>query len=68
MDAELYNKTVVKFKHKQRKGGLWERQAASRNVSVNTVKKWLETQCTRCCKLTHKKSGQAAVKSTERQT
>ena len=66
-NAELY-KTHSKFKDKQRKEGLWERLAASRNLSVNSVKKWFETQRTRYGKLTHTKSGQAAVKSTERQT
>ena len=35
---------------------------------VKTVKKWSETQCTRYGKLTQTKSGQAAEKSTERQT
>ena len=63
---ELYDKTHAKFKDKQRKEGLWETIAASRNLSVNTVKKWFETQSTRYGKLTHTKSGQAAVKSTER--
>ena len=58
----------MKFKDKQRKEGLWERLAASRNLSVNTVKKWFETQHTRYGKLTQSKSGQAAAKSTERQT
>ena len=43
---ELFNKTHVKFKDKQRKGRLLERYG----------------------KLTQTKSGQAAVKSTERQT
>ena len=41
-------------------------QSNSRNLSVNTGKKWFET--TRYGKLTHTKSGQPAVKSTERQT
>ena len=36
---ELYDKTHMKFKDKQRKEGLWEIVAASRNLSVNTVKK-----------------------------
>ena len=63
---ELCNKTHDKFKDKQRKEGLWERVAASRNLSVNIVKNWFETQCTRYCKLTQTKSGQAAEKSTER--
>ena len=65
---ELYDKTNDKFKDKQRKEGLWERLAASRNLSVNTVKKWFETQYTRYGKLTQMKSGQAAEKSIERQT
>ena len=63
---ELFDKTHVKYKDKQRKEGLWERLAASRNLSITTVKKWLETQCTRYGKLTQAKSGQAAVKSTKR--
>ena len=54
---ELYDKTQVKFKDKQRKEGLWEILAGSRNLSVNTVKKWFETQHTRYGKLTHTKSG-----------
>ena len=58
----------AKFKEKQRKVGLWERLAASRNLSVNTVKKWFNTQRTRSGKLPQTKSGQASVKSTERQT
>ena len=41
---ELYNKTHAKFKDKQRKECLWERLAATRNLSVSTVKKWFETQ------------------------
>ena len=65
---ELFNKTHAKFKDKQRKEGLWERLAASRNLSVNTVKKWFETQRTRYGKLTQPKSGQVAMKGTERQT
>ena len=65
---ELYDKTHKKFKDKHRKGGLWERVAASRNLSVNTVKKWFETEHTKYGKLTQTKSGQAAEKSTERQT
>ena len=60
--------THDKFKDKQKKEGLWERVAASRNLSVNTVKKWIETQCTIYGKLTQTKSGQAAEKSSERQT
>ena len=35
---ELYHKTHTKFKDKQRKERLWETVAASRNLSVNTVK------------------------------
>ena len=64
---ELYNKTHDKFKDKQRKKGLWERVAASRHLSVNTIKKWFETQLTRYGKLTQTKSRQAAEKSTKRQ-
>ena len=67
-NAELYDKTRAKFKHKKRKEGLWERLGASRNLSLNTVKKWFETQHKRYGKLTHTKSGHAAVKNTERQT
>ena len=40
---ELYDKTHTKFKDKGRKEGLWETVAASRNLSLNTVKKWFET-------------------------
>ena len=58
----------LSFEDKQRKEGLCERVAASRNLSVNTVKKWFETQCTRYGKLTQTKSGQTAAKNTERQT
>ena len=65
---ELYDKINDKFKDKQRKEGLWEKLAASRNVPVNTTKKWFETQCTRYGKLTLTKSGQVAEKSTKRQT
>ena len=65
---ELYDKTYDKFKDKQRKEGLRERTAASRNLSVNTVKKWFKTQRTRYGKLTQTKSGQASEKSTERLT
>ena len=65
---ELNDKTNDKFKDKQRKEGLWERLAASRNFSVNTVKKWFEIQRTKYGKLTQTKSGQAAEKSTDRQT
>ena len=32
---ELYDKTHAKFKDKQRKEGLWERLAASRNIQSN---------------------------------
>ena len=38
---ELY-KTHMKFKDKQRMEELWERLAASRNLSVYTVKKWFK--------------------------
>ena len=47
---------------------MWEREAVPRNIFVRTAKKWFKTQCTGYGKLTHKKSGQGAVKSTERQT
>ena len=57
---ELYDKTNDKFKDKQRKEGLWERLTASRNLSINTVKKWFKIQHTRHGKLTQTKSGQAA--------
>ena len=67
-NAELCDKTQAKFKDKRRKEGVWERPAVSRNLSVNTVKKWFETQRTRYGNLTHMKSGQAAVMGTERQT
>ena len=53
---------IVKFKYKQRKEGLLETVSASRNLSVNTVEKWFETQSTRYGKLTQTKSGQAAAK------
>ena len=52
---ELFDKTHMKFKDKQRKERLWETVAASRNLSVSTVKKWFETQCTRYSKLTQAK-------------
>ena len=65
---ELYDKTNNSFKDKQKKEGLWEQLAATRNVPVKTVKKWFDTQHTRYGKLTQAKSGQAAEKSTERQT
>ena len=56
------------FKDKQTKERLWEQLAATRNLPIKTVKKWFETQCTRYSKLIQTKSGQAAEKSTERQT
>ena len=65
---ELYDKIQAKFKDKQWKEGLWKRVAVSRNLSVNTAKKWFKIQRPRYGKLTHMKSGQAGVKSTERQT
>ena len=65
---ELYDKTNSSFKDKQKKEGLWEQLAATRNLPVKTVKKWFNTQCTRYGKLTQTKSEQAAEKSTERQT
>ena len=64
---ELYDKTNDSFKDKQKKEGLWEQLAATRNLPVKTVKKWFDTQRTRYGKLTQTKSGQAE-KSTERQT
>ena len=67
-DKELFNKTNNSFKDKQKKERLWEQLAATRNLPVKTVKKWLETQRTRYGKLTQTKSGQAAEKSTERLT
>ena len=65
---ELYDKTNNSFKDKQKKEGLWEQVAATRNLPVKTVKKWLDTQRTRYGKLTQTKSGQRTEKSTERQT
>ena len=65
---ELYDKTNDSFKDKQKKEGLWEQLAATRNLPVKTVKKWFDTQCTRYGKLTQTKSGQAAEKSTECQS
>ena len=65
---ELCDKTNNSFKDKQKKERLWEQLAASRNLPVKTVKKWFEAKCTRYGKLTQTKSGQAAEKSTERQT
>ena len=65
---ELYDKTNDSFKDKRKKERLWEQLAATRNLPVKTVKKWFDTQCTRYGKLTQTKSGQAAEKSTERQS
>ena len=65
---ELFDKTNDSFKDKQKKEGLWEQLAATRNLPVKTVKKWFDTQRTRYGKLTQMKSGQAAEKSTECQT
>ena len=65
---ELYDKTNDKFKDKHKKERLWVTIAATRNLPVNTVKKWFETQCTRYGKLTHTKSRQAAENRTELQT
>ena len=62
---QLYDKTNDKFKDKQKKERLWETLAATRNLPVNTVKKWFETQHTRYVKLTQTKSGQAVEKCTE---
>ena len=64
---ELYDKTNDKFEDKQKKERLWETLAATRNLPVNTVKKWFKTQHTRYSKLSQTKSGQAAEKTTERQ-
>ena len=63
--GELYDKTNNSFKDKQKKERLWEQLAATRNLPVKTMKKWLETQRTRYGKPTQTKSGQAAEKSTE---
>ena len=65
---ELYDKTNDSFKDKQKKERLWESLSAIRNLPVKTVKNWFETQRTRYGKLTQKKSGQTAEKSTERET
>ena len=62
---ELYDKTNDSFKDKQKKEQLWEQLSASRNLPVETVKKWFETQRTRYGKLTQTKSGQVVEKSTE---
>ena len=65
---ELCDKTSDSFKDKQKKERLWESPAATKNLPVKTMKKWFETHRTRYGKLTQTKSGQAAEKSTERQT
>ena len=65
---ELYDKTKDKFKDKQKKEILWETLATNRNLPVNTVNTWFETQRTRYGKLTQTRSGQAAENSPERQT
>ena len=65
---KFYDKTNDSFKDKQKKERLWKQLAATRNLPVKTVKKWFENQCTRYGKLTQTNSGQAAEKSTERQT
>ena len=65
---KMNDKTNDSFKDKQKKERLWEQLAATRNLPVKTVKKWFDTQHTRYGKLTQTKSGQAAEKSTERQT
>ena len=65
---ELYDKTNNSFKDTQKKEGLWEQLAATRNLPVKAVKNWFNTQRTRYGKLTQTKSGQGAEKSTERQT
>ena len=65
---KLYDQTNDSFKDKQKKERLWELLSATRNLPVKTVKKLFETQRTRYGKLNQTKSGQAAEKSTERQT
>ena len=55
---ELYYKANDSLKDKQKKEGLWDQLAATRNLPVKTVKKWLDTQRTRYSKLTQTKSGQ----------
>ena len=62
---ELYDKTNNSFKDKQKTKGLWKQLAATRNLSVKTVKKWFEIQCARYGKLDRTKSGQSAEKSIE---
>ena len=57
---ELYDKTNDSFKDKQKKDRFWEQLAATRNLFIRTVEKWVETQCTRYGKLTQTKSEQAA--------
>ena len=61
---ELYDS----FKDRQKKERLWETLSATRNLPVNTVKKWFETQRTRYGKLTQTKSGQAPEKTTKQKT
>ena len=63
---ELYDKTQAKFKDNWRKEGLQETVAFTRNLSVNTLKKWFKTKHTRYAKITQTKPGQAASKNTER--
>ena len=65
---ELYDKTNDSFNDKQKREQLWEQLAATRNLPVKTMKKLFKAQRTRYGKLTQMKSGQAAEKSTERQT
>ena len=65
---ELYDKTNDSFKDKQKKERFWEQLATTRNLPVETVKKWFDNQCTRYGKLTQTKLGQGAEKFTERQT
>ena len=65
---QLYDKTNNSFKDKQKEERLWESLAATRNLPVKTTNKWFETQCSRYGKLTQTKPGEAAEKSTERQT
>ena len=65
---ELYDETNDSFKDKQKKERCWESLAATRNLPVKTGMRWFDTRRTRYGKLTQTKSGQAAEKSTERQT
>ena len=53
---ELYDKANDSFKDKQKKS-LWETLVSTRNLPVNTVKKWFETQHIIYGKFTQTKSG-----------